>query len=307
MEKKKTVKPGRIQNRNLAQSKWAPLGFLLPGLIAVIFAVAYPILYEIKISFQNVSITNVISGIYPWIGLDNYIEIITDPLFYTTFLRTIIWTVVNVSAHVFFGVSLALLLHRKLPGKNLIRTLLILPWAVPQYIAVLTWRNMYNTEYGAVNIILSKLLGQTVSIPWMSDPKWTFIAAIITNIWSGIPFMMMISYGGLQGISEELYEAAEIDGASSFQKLRNITIPLLKPIMTPAIVWGTIVTFNMLNVLVIFTNNTSAEDTQILVSLVYKRAFEGYKFGYSAAFSLIIFLILLCFSSVYIKTQKLED
>lgn len=305
------VKPSKVKRKNVStgvvQSKWAPFFFLLPPVIVLLLVVAYPLVYELIISFKNVTLINLKSQHYPWVFLGNYISILKDQLFYSTLLRTIIWTVVNVFFHVTFGLFLALLLNRKLPGKAIFRVLLILPWAIPQYIAALTWKGMFNLEYGSVNIILVKLFGAGAAIPWLSDPKWSFIACIITNIWLGIPFMMMICLGGLQSIPQELYEAAEMDGAQSFQKFKNITLPLLKPILTPAIILGTVWTFNMVNVIYIITSGAASDDAQILVTMVYKKAFEYYRYGYSAALSVIIFLILLVFSSWYIKAQKLED
>lgn len=288
-------------------SKFTPLLFLLPAIIVMVLVVAYPLVYEFIISFKNVTILNLKSQKYPWVGIGNYKLILTDALFYSTLFRTIIWTAVNVVFHVSLGLFLAVLLNRKLPGKALIRVLLILPWAIPQYIAALTWKGMFNVEYGAVNIILTKIFGAGAAIPWLSDPKWSFVACIITNIWLGVPFMMMISLGGLQSIPQELYEAADMDGAKGIQKFRHITLPLLKPVLTPAIVLGTVWTFNQINVIYIVTSGAASDEAQILVTMVYKKAFEYFRYGYSAALSVVIFLILLCFSSFFIKAQKLED
>lgn len=294
-------------NYNLAQTRWTPFWFILPAALVLFLVVLYPLCYEFYMSFKNITLLNIQSKAFPNAGLDNYKQILTDSLFYSTLLRTIIWTVINVTCHVVFGLFLAVILNRKLPGKAIIRVLLILPWAVPQYIAALTWKGMFNVEYGTVNIMLTKFFGQGSAIPWLTDPKWSFIAAIITNIWLGIPFMMMIALGGLQSIPTELYEAADVDGATSWQKFRTITLPLLKPVMTPAIVLGTVWTFNMVNVIYIITSGSASEEAQILVTLVYKKAFEYYRYGYAAAFSVIIFAILICFSSIFIKSQKLED
>lgn len=305
----KPTKKSKVQARsyNLAQTRWTPLWFLLPALVVVLVVVLYPLCYEVWLSFRNVTLLNLKSKNYPFVALDNYINIFKDRLFYSTLVRTIAWTAINLIFHVGFGMFLAILLNRKLPGKTVIRALLILPWAVPQYIAATAWKNMFNVEYGAVNILLTNIFGKGAAIPWLSDPKWSFVAAIITNIWLGIPFMMMIALGGLQSIPQELYEAADVDGATGWQKVKNITLPLLKPVMTPAIILGTVWTFNMVNVIYIITSGAASEDAQILVTLVYKKAFEYYRYGYAAAFSVIIFLILLAFSSMFIRAQKLED
>lgn len=302
---KKQKNIGRSQN--MAQTRWTPFFFLLPAIIVLALIVLYPLCYEFWLSFRNVTLLNLKSGKYPFVGMGNYKQIVADPLFYSTLIRTLVWTGINVTFHLSLGLFLAILLNRKLPGKAFIRVLLILPWAIPQYIGAITWRGMFNVEYGAVNILLTKLFGPGAAIPWLSDPQWSFVASIITNIWLGVPFMMMVCLGGLQSIPQEYYEAADTDGASGWQKFRNITLPLLKPVITPAVVLGTIWTFNMISVIYVITYGAAAEEAQILVSMVYKKAFEYFRYGYSAALSVIIFLILLSFSSFFIKSQKLED
>jgi arabinogalactan oligomer/maltooligosaccharide transport system permease protein len=309
MEKsiKKNKKKKRNSSFGIGQGRFTPFFFLAPATIVLAIVVAYPLIYEIIISFKNVNLLNLKSQNYPWIGLGNYKDILSESLFYSTLIRTILWTAINIFFHVSIGLFLAVLLNRKLPGKALIRVLLILPWAVPQYIAAMTWKGMYNVEYGSINIILTKLFGDGALIPWLSVPNWTFLACIITNIWLGIPFMMMISLGGLTSIPDELYEAAELDGASGFQQFRNITLPLLKPILTPAIILGTVWTFNMVNIVYIMTSGAASDESQILITMVFKRAFQYFRYGQSAALSVIIFLILLAFSTIFIKAQKSED
>ena len=165
---------------------------------------------------------------------------------------------------------------------------------------------MFNYVYGAINIAL-KMVGLN-PINWLSDPTMTFVGAIITNIWLGFPFMMMIALGGLQSIDKSLYEAADIDGATSFQKLKNITLPLLKPVMTPAIILGTVWTFNQVNVIILIAGGFGNEKTQILVTEVYRLAFNFYRYGYAAAYSVVIFLMLLVFSMIYVrKTGILKE
>ncbi len=291
----------------MGQSKLIPFLFLLPAALVILFVIVYPLFYEFKISFQDVTISNLISGKYPWVFFDNYITIFTDKLFWTTLLRTIVWTVVNVFFQLILGLNLAIMLNRKLPGKSFIRVLLILPWAIPQYIVALTWKGMFNYEYGVINLLLKHSFGSDAMIPWLSDPHIAFIACIITNVWLGIPFMMMISLGGLQSIPKELYEAAEVDGVNEWKKFRNITLPLLRPVLTPAVILGTLWTFNMINIIYIITSGAALEESQILVTLVYKQAFEYFRYGYAAALSVIIFFILLVFSGVFTKYQKLED
>lgn len=292
-----------MHRENLASAAWTPYIFIAPTFIVMALVVFYPLAFEVWLSFRNMSLYTLFNS--KFIGLENYISIFTDKTFYTTFLRTVVWTVVNVFFHVSIGLWLAILLNRKLPGKAIFRVLLILPWAMPQYIAALTWRGMFQFEYGAVNNFLS-VLG-IAKLPWLSDPNWTFVAAIITNIWLGFPFMMMVSLGGLHAIPGELYEAADIDGATAWQKFRNVTLPLLKPVLVPATILGTVWTFNMLNVIYILTMNTSNEQTHILVTKVYRDAFDFYRYSRSAALAMVIFIILLIFSLVFLKYSRVSE
>ena len=279
--------------------------YLSPAMFIMALVIAYPFVYNVVISFSNMNLTH----FRDWrlIGLRNYWLVVTDYSFWYFFFKTVLWTVLNLVFHVGIGVFLAILLDKDLRGKTIYRTLLILPWAVPQYITALTWRGMFNSEYGAVNLLLERLFHTQVL--WLSSEWGAFAACLITNIWLGFPFMMIIALGGLQSIPNELYEAAEIDGATAWQKFRNITVPLLRPVMVPAIILGVIWTFNNFNVVWLVSNGGEPSDkTHILVSWVYKSAFTYFRFGYAAAFSMIIFLILFIFSWRFIKkTQVVEN
>ncbi|HLE56482.1 MAG TPA: sugar ABC transporter permease, partial [Rhodothermia bacterium] len=188
------------------------------------------------------------------------------------------------------------------------RTLLILPWAVPQVIVALTWRGqLLNYEYGSINLLLTKVFGLQ-PVEWLTSPTEAFISVIMTNVWLGFPFMMVIALGALQTIPRDLYEAAEIDGASWWYKLRRVTIPLIRPVMIPAITLGTIWTFNNLNVVWLVSNTGEPSDnTHILVSFVYKAAFNFYRYGFAAALSVVIFVILLAFSLTFMKRSRVTE
>lgn len=292
------------RQKNLAVSRWTPYWYILPAFVVMAIMVFYPLGYGFYLSLTDMSLATFKNPNF--IGFGNYLKLLQEATFIRTLLRTIVWTAVNVFFHVSIGLFLAVLLNRKLPGKGLLRVLLIIPWAVPQYIVALTWRGMLNNQFGAINIFLQKI--GFSALPWLTDPTWTFIGAILTNIWLGFPFMMMISLGGLQSIDKEFYEAAEIDGASSLQQFRNITMPLLKPVLAPAIVLGTVWTFNMLNVILIIAGGFGNEKTQILVTEVYRLAFNFYRYGYAAAYSVLIFLILLVFGMTFMRrTQGIEE
>jgi arabinogalactan oligomer/maltooligosaccharide transport system permease protein len=282
---------------------------VVPSFLILLAVVFYPFVYNVVISFSNMNLRH----IKDWtiIGPQQYVKVFLEPSqpsFYTIFLKTVIWTATNVTFHVVIGVFLALLLNqREVRAKPVFRTLLILPWAIPQYIVALTWRGMFNYEYGSVNLLLSTYLNMT-PVEWLKSPTEAFLACIITNVWLGFPFMMVIALGALQSIPHELYEAADIDGAGWWLKLRTITLPLIRPVMVPAITLGTVWTFNSLNVVWLVSNAGEPSDqTHILVSFVYKAAFNLYRYGYAAALSMVIFVILLVFSLYYMKRTRATE
>lgn len=294
----------------LIKTKYAiPIMLVAPAALGLLILIGYPLLWELNVSFTNMSLKNfknpgflgIEQGMF--VGLENYIQVFTQPVlkltgFWQLFAQTVLWTSINVLFHVTLGMALALLLHRKMRGKGIYRALIILPWAVPQVIALLIWRTEYNFEYGAVNQLLGMIgLGP---YPWLSDPFWNFTAMVITNVWLGVPFMMVIILGGLQSISNDYYEAAEIDGATSRQSFRAITLPLLRPVLTPAIILGTVWTFNNINV-PFFINQNELETSDILVTALFRQAFQYNRYGDAAAFAFVIFLILLVFTVFYIR------
>lgn len=278
---------------------------ILPAFIIIFITVFYPFFYNVVLSLSNMGLRNFFS--WEIVGFQNYAKVFIEPGFYSILGKTIVWTSVNVAFHVIIGVFLAILLHRVLPGKGIIRMILILPWAVPQYITALTWRGMFNQEYGAINLIISNYMHMPM-VNWLGSPTEAFLACILTNVWLGFPFMMIVALGGLQSIPNQLYEAADIDGANGWVKLSRITLPLLKPVMVPSIILGTVWTFNNLNVIWLVSNAGEPSDkTHILVSFVYKSAFNLYRYGYAAAMSMVIFAILLTFGIIYMKKAKAVD
>jgi len=282
-----------------------PYGFLLPTALVIGLVVLYPFFYNLWISVSNMGLYHINDP--EFVGLANYRDIFKESELYSVLGKTVVWTLVNVFFHVSLGIAFAVLLDGPVRGKPIFRALLILPWAMPQYIVALTWRGMFSYEYGSVNLILTRWFGID-PVPWLSDAFWAFAAATITNIWLGFPFMMVIALGGLQSIPKELYEAAEIDGASAWQRFWRITLPMLKPVMVPAISLGAIWTFNNLNVIWLVTRGGQpADSTHILVTYVYKAAFTYYRYGYAAAFSVVIFLILLGFILWYLRQTKVLD
>jgi arabinogalactan oligomer/maltooligosaccharide transport system permease protein len=209
---------------------------------------------------------------------------------------TVIWTITNVSIGVSLGLLLALILNTKgLAFRAVYRVLLILPWAMPNYITALVWKGMFHQQFGVVNQVIQMFGGTPVS--WFEKPLTSFIAVVATNGWLSFPFMMVISLGALQSIPADLYEAARVDGASKWQQFTSITLPSLKPALVPAIILSVVWTFNMFNIIYLVSAGEPASSTEILITQAYKIAFEQYRYGYAAAYSTVIFMILLAYGT----------
>jgi len=235
-----------------------------------------------------------------YVGFDNYWQILTargGPLlahgsFWLTLLVTILWTVLNVAAHVGIGLALGLALSRPwLKLKAVWRVLLILPWAVPSYVTAVAWKGMFHRQFGAMNAILSAVGAPPVS--WFSHFSTAFTANLLTNVWLGFPFMMVVTLGALTAIPKDVLEAAEVDGATRWQRFRHVTAPLLLPQLLPSIMLGSVWTFNMFNVVFLVSGGEPDGTTDILVSEAYRWAFtRDAQYGYAAAYAVLIFLLL---------------
>ncbi len=270
--------------------------YLGPAAAAMFVLVATPFVIGLVLGFYNHN-----HGEWTFVGLDNFTQILSgdgrslsDPLnFWFTLGVTVLWTAMNVVLHVTIGVLLALQLTKGwLRGKGVFRMLLILPWAIPNYITALIWHGMFQSEYGAVNGLLG-LVGLD-SVSWFSSWATAFTANVTTNTWLGFPFMMVVAIGALETIPKDMYEAAKVDGASPWQRFRHITLPHLRPALLPAVTLGAIWTFNMFNVIYLVSDGSPGGSTDILVTEAYKWAFErGERYGVASAYATLIFLILL--------------
>ena len=279
--------------------------YMAPTLVTVGMLVFVPFALGVLLAF-----TRHHQGSFEWVGLAHFIDILSasgrelsDPLnFYFTLGVTLLWTFVNVVLHLSIGLAFALLLNLKgLKLTGVYRALLIIPWAIPNYITALIWKGMFNHQYGMINALLESL-GIT-SVNWMGSFWGAMTANIATNTWLGFPFMMVVALGALQSIPTDLYEAARVAGASRWVQFRSITLPLLKPALLPAVILGSVWTFNMFNIIYLVSGGQPVGATDILITEAYRWAFEQDRYGYAAAYSLVIFFILLGYAGL---TQRLS-
>ena len=302
-----------------------PYTLLAPSALGLAVFLGWPLIYNIIIAFSDWKLNTFLKykdwglGSFGTLftlqyGLNNLQKVFTQPLlntpestFWVIFGRTILWTVINVFFHVTGGMILAILLNRQLKifgtdVRGLYRTLLIIPWAIPQVVVALVWRGEFHAQYGFVNIMLAKIGIQGPQ--WLSDPFWGFVMVCLVNIWLGIPFMTVIILGGLQSIAGEYFEAAEMDGASWWQQFRAITLPMMQPVLGPAITLGTIWTFNNLTIIFLMSQGAGiTEKVDILVTALYAAAFGYSKYGFGAMFSIVIFVILSFIAYAWLRTS----
>jgi arabinogalactan oligomer/maltooligosaccharide transport system permease protein len=255
------------------------------------------------------------AGNYTFVGLANFAEILTstaygalEPLsFYYSLLVTVAWTAANVVVHIGVGLLLALALFpkaRKL--KAFYRVVLILPWAMPNYITALIWKSLFHKQLGAINGALEALGLERVS--WFSSFGTAFFANLCANWWLGFPFMMVVCLGALQSIPTDLYEAAQIDGASRVQQLKHVTLPLLKPALLPASLLGVVWTFNAFNIVYLVSGGEPENGTDILISEAWRWGFaRREQYGYAAAYGVMIFLLLLGWSALSTRWLKAAE
>ncbi|WP_333639895.1 sugar ABC transporter permease [Laceyella tengchongensis] len=290
---------------------WIAYVFLAPVFIVMTLLVFIPLAQGISYSFTNMNQYNMgnqfLPPSYEWIGLKNYSDLfgtIFQPksVFRDVLVQTAIWTFVNVFFHFTLGLFLALLLNRKIKGRGIYRMLLMVPWAVPSFVGAFAWQWMYNDKYGLFNLVLKNL--GIPAVPWLGDSFWAMFSAILVNVWIGIPFMMVTLLGGLQSIPESLYEAARIDGATWWQQLKNITLPLLKPVAATATTLGIIWTFNMFNIIYLITGGGPVHSTEILVTYAYREAFRNWNLGIASTYGVVILSVLIVFTLFYRRVLK---
>ena len=296
--------------------------YIAPAILGMLLLVLYPFAYGITLSFTDQNLYNTNRPLAElWIGLRNYGDILGDFAvvrrgeggfainylnFYWTLIVTVIWTVTNVAIGVSSGLVLALILNtRDLLFKPIYRVLLILPWAVPNYITALIWKGMFHQQFGVINHFL-RMVGLP-AVNWFDRPLTSFLTALATNGWLSFPFMMVISLGALQSIPADLYEAARVEGASRWQQFRAITLPSLRPALIPAVIISVVWTFNMFNIIYLVTGGEPGGATEILVTQAYKYAFERYRYGYAAAYSTVIFGILLVYGLIQNRVSKATE
>jgi len=315
-------RPRLLRLRLSWERHWPAWAMVIPVVLVLGVLVGYPLLRGIGISFTNLTEANQQAEIctktlgggetcapnpqgWSWVGLQNYVDVITGHVgtFWLQFTNTIVWTFACVMFHYGIGLGLAVMLNRALRGRGVYRALLIVPWAVPAFVSAFAWRFLFDERFGLINAGLSAVGLDPVA--WFAD-RWTALfTAIVANIWLGVPFMMVALLGGLQSIPSELYEAAEMDGASAWQRFRSVTMPGLRPVSMTVILLGTIWTFNMFPIIFLITEGQPAGQSEILVTGAYRAAFQGIRdYSLASTYGVIILSMLIVYAAVYRRVLR---
>ncbi len=296
---------GRRQYSLIARDR--RFGYLLaaPALLVLLAITAYPLVYNIWNSFQRDVIN---SGVPPsFAGADNYKRIFTDNQFLPALAHTAGFTVVSVAVETVVGLALALALNRKFPGRGLVRAAVFIPWAVPTVVSAQLWKTMFDPQFGWVNYALTTLHLPLAHTTWLAE-KWTSWGAILAaDAWRNTPFMAIVLLAGLQVIPTEIYEAARIDGASAWQTFLRLTLPLLRPALMVALIFRTLSSFLIFDVVYAMTGGGPGTSTSVLSYLNWQAFFVYADYGYGGAISVALVAIALLIAAAYVRAFRSEQ
>ena len=286
-------------------NKAEPYLWILPSIILMSIFIIIPIGFVFRMAFSKITKAGLIKG---FVGFENFAKVLTSAKFALVLKNTVVWTILVVILSTVLGFILALLLNNEFKGRKIARAIVVFPWATTLVIQASVWKFIINTDYGALNTLLKTFGIINSNINWTPTPEAYFAWEIACGIFVTIPFVCFTALSGLQSIDSSYYEAALVDGASYWQQLFNITIPLVKPSLTVATVLNIIYVFNSFPIVWTITKGDPASRTDTLVTYLYKLAFYNGKQGEAAAVSVIGFLILLVCASVYmVSTLKKGD
>jgi multiple sugar transport system permease protein len=285
----------------LSESRYWAYILLAPSLLLVLSIIVYPVFYGIFLSFQQFNLMRAALGM-KFVGLEQYIELFKEEDFYIIIKNTFVWVVFGACSQFLVGLITALALNRKtLKGGAIARVLLLLPWVIPSVVAGHMWALLLDSRLGVINDILVKLGIIESYLAWFASPVTAMPSVLLVDLWRGFPFFTLLLYAGLQSIPEELYEAAEVDGASGWQKFVAITLPMLTPVIVAAVILRVIALVNSPDLMIVLTNGGPGLATFTISLYAFQIAYENFNFGAAAAVSVIMLLILMIFTTLYFR------
>ena len=299
------VAPSRRRgiDRFLGRDWRIALLFVMPLVILMVGLILWPFINAILLSFTTRSITRV----EQFVGLRNYELLLRDTDFRSALSNTMLFTFWSVSVKLVVGMTIALLLNSKLPFRSVLTGIMLLPWIVPEVVTAMAWRSIYDPIFGGLNPILMSLGLIDRKVAWLAEPQLALPSVIAVNVWKGIPFFTMLLLAGLKAVDGELYEAAEVDGASAFHRFRHITLPGLRYVIAVTVLLSTISTFNTFGLVYLMTGGGPGGATRLYSILAYEKAIIGLRFGPGAAVALSMAPVLAIFILVLARFMRHDD
>ncbi|MDX3385282.1 sugar ABC transporter permease [Streptomyces niveiscabiei] len=299
------VSVGKVtERRRPRSSQWAAWAFLTPVTLYLVLFYAYPLYRNLDLSLRHYTVRSFVNGDAPFTGLDNYRTVLDDPTFMPALVHTVLFTAVSLVFQYAIGLALAVFFTQHFRLSATLRALFLVPWLLPLIVSASTWSWMLNSDSGIVNAALKAVgLG---SVNWLTSPSWSLVSVIVANIWIGVPFNLVVLYSGLQSIPANLYEAAALDGANSWQRFWSITFPLLRPVSAITLLLGLIYTLKVFDIIWIMTKGGPADSSTTFATWSYQLGFGNLlpAFGPGAAVGNLLVAAALVFGFVYLRVQR---
>ena len=300
MMRTSTLDPSRSVVRRVRFDA-SPYLFILPFVIFCLILLLYPVVYSLALSVRQATVETFVSGDMPFNGLTQYQAALADPIFWRALVNTILFAFFSILFQFTIGFLLALLFQADFPLKNFCLALLLIPWVSPVLTAANIFKGLFN-EAGPVNR-LCHLVGLG-PFPWLADPGYAFPATIVANIWIGFPFNFILLYAGMRSIPTDIYEAAKIDGATFWQRVGYITLPVLQPVSVSVLMLGTIYTVKVFDLVWIMTGGGPANGTHLLSTYAYQVGFSLLNFGEAAAIATLMVLLVVLLNLLQLLLQR---
>lgn len=281
--------------------------FAAPMVIYMALTMGYAVFVNIQMSLRDVNVATFRSPAAPFVGLENYLKLLNDPAFLKAAFLSLAFTTTSILLQFSIGFALALFFNRPFPGNGILRAMLLLAWLLPAVVVGNIFRWLFDGDYGAFNYILQSIGLLQDKAYWLLDPNTALLGTILANAWVGIPFNLMLLLAGLQNISPTLYEAASIDGASTVQRFRHITVPQMRPVALGILLLTYIYTFKVFDLIYVMTAGGPVDATTVLPIYIFKLTFSFFRFGEGAAAAMLLLLGLLCLAVGYSRLIQRED
>ncbi|MCI6699563.1 MAG: sugar ABC transporter permease [Lachnospiraceae bacterium] len=296
--KRKNKEP--FQAARLNQKQLAPYFFILPVFIVLLALVVYPLVYGIVISFFNTDLAKK----WDFVGLKNFLTIFTQDKFQGSILTTLKFTVFVVLGHFILGTIFGLVLNQSKPGIKIFRTILVLPWLFPDVVIALIFKWIVNPLYGLLNNTLINMGIIDKQISWLGDKKWAFAIVVLVCIWKGYPLVMVNVLAALQTVSEDVIEAAKVDGASPWQLFFRVILPSIRPVLATTVILDVVWWFKHYTIVQLLTAGGPSNVTNVVSIGIYKEAFQYFKFGKASAMAVVVFIICYFISKFFNRMLK---